>query len=173
MRTITCTVRSLLYANSSVGRTIPLSPRISLAKHVWLPKRALCICLHEVQQKAVPISTRPMLHISRFLNKKKSRDGTIFLQDLTLTRPPGGGGLWPGGGAMLQLKVKRGTCRERESCFVFLFFHVTFIIRIAYTAFTCDVLADWFWMFVWKDHRCQQYIWYSLIFIFSRLFSVP
>jgi hypothetical protein len=61
-------------ANSSPGKAILLSPRISLAKHVCLLKRALCICLHAVQKKT--LSSLTHVRCSTFLvfcTKKKSR----------------------------------------------------------------------------------------------------
>jgi hypothetical protein len=170
VRTITYTVTSFHYANISLGKAILLPPRISLAKHVCLPKRALCICLYGVQKKA--LSSLTHVRCSTFLvfwTKKKSRWYYLLTRShISLLHSRRG----TGGGTMLQLKVKRGTCRERESCFA-SFSSRNFIVRIVYTAFTCDVRVDWFCMFVEKDHRCQQHIKYNHIFIFSRLFSIP
>ena len=169
-RTITHTVTSFLYANSSLRKAILLSPRISLAKHVCLPKLARCICLYEVQKKA--LSSLTHVRCSTFLvfwTKKKSRWYYLLTRShISLLHSRRGGG-------MLQLKVKRGTCRERESCFAFFFFSFLFMKLYHTHCLHCFHLrcSCWLILDVWKDHRCQQHIKYSHVFIFSWLFSVP
>jgi hypothetical protein len=70
-----------------------------------------------------------MLHISRFLKKKRSRDCIIVSQDLTSHSYTAGG--WEvekdkvGDVTIEGKKKKRRTCRERESCFAFFFLHET------------------------------------------------
>lgn len=163
MQTITYTATSFLYANTSPVEAILLSPRISLAKHVCLPKRALCICLHGVQRKALSSLTHVWCSTFLVFWTKRSQDGIIVSQDLTshsYTARWGGGG-WPRG-AMLQLKVKRGTCPERESCFAFFLHETLSYALLILLSLAMLVLIDFGCLF--EDvYRCQQHIPYSHI----------